>query len=186
MRKYGLYLTMLVAVLFCTTSCGDDDKDNHQERWMIANQNAFNAIRTNSGYKEIKSPGNEGSIFYKVIEEGDGTDSIYYTSTVTCYYKGWLIADYPELNFKNGHVFDKKLYDDGPPASFTAGGVIKGWSTALQHMKKGDKWEIWIPYQLGYERNGTIDQITKKISIPGYSTLVFELEILNVKGIDDK
>ena len=186
MKKYGLYLMMIAAALFCSTSCGnDDDKNNHQERWMIANQNAFNAIRTNSDYKELKSPGNEGSIFYKVLKEGDGTEPIYYTSSVECYYKGWLVADYPELNFKNGKIFDQKLFDDGPPVSFTVGGVVNGWSTALQHMKKGDKWEIWIPYQLGYEREDKKDP-NGKVTIPGYATLAFELEIMSVKGVDDK
>lgn len=179
MKKYGLYLMMLVAPLFCATSCGDDDDDNHLERWMVANQEALNAIAKNTEYKELKSPGNEGSIYYKVLEEGDGTDSIYYTSTVACYYKGWFVADYPELGFENGDVFDQKLFDDGTPYNISVGsGVIKGWTTALQHMKQGDKWEIWVPYQLGYGRSGYL-------SIPGYSTLVFEMEILKVQGIDN-
>ena len=186
MKRYGLYLIMIAVALFCSISCGDDEKDNHQQRWLVANQSALNAIKSNAEYKELKSPGNEGSIYYKVIKEGDGKDSIYYTSTVECFYKGWLIADYPELNFKNGHVFDKRLFDDGPPAIFSVSSVVKGWTTALQHMKKGDKWEIWVPYQLGYGRNGTEDPITKAITIPGYSTLVFEMEIVSVTGIDGK
>ena len=186
MKKYGLYLMMVAAALFCSTSCGKEEEDNHLERWMVANQQAFNAIKTNPEYKELKSPGNEGSIYYKVIKEGDGTDSIFYTSAVECFYKGWLIADYPELYFQNGHIFSQAFYDDGPPAFFTVGGVVDGWSTALQHMKKGDKWEIWIPYQLGYGRAGKVDPNTKRVLIPGYSTLVFEMEVVNVAGIDDK
>ena len=186
MKKYGLYLIMISVALFCTTSCGNEKEDNHLENWMITNQHALNAIIANSEYKELKSPGNEGSIYYKVINEGDGTDSIYYTSTVECFYKGWFIADYPEYNYEKGHIFDKALFDDGPPATFTLNGIVRGWSTALQHMKKGDKWEIWIPYQLGYGREGKIDPNTKRIIVPGYSTLVFEMEVVNVKGIDDK
>ena len=176
MRKYGLYMIMLAATLFCATSCGDDE-DNHLERWMIANQSAFNAIKADPDYKELQSTGNQGSIYYKVIKDGDGTDPIYYTSTVECYYKGWLVADYPELNIEKGFVFDQKLFDNGNPLSFVVGtGVINGWETALQHMVKGDKWEVYIPYQLGYGRAGGG-------SIPGYSTLVFEIEVVSVKGI---
>ena len=179
MKKYGLYLMMFVAALFCTTSCGDEE-DNHLERWMIANQNAINAIKANPDYKELKSTGNQGSVYYKVLEEGDGTDSILYTSTVECFYKGWLVADYPELNIEKGNVFDKLLFDDGYPLRFVVGtGVINGWETALQHMVKGDKWEVWIPYQLAYGRDGNS-------KIPGYSTLVFEIEVVSVKGIDGK
>lgn len=178
MKKYGFYLLTLVAILCFATSCGDDD-DNHLERWMLANQNVLNEIKANSEYKELRSPGNEGSIFYKVLEKGTGTEPILYTSTVTCYYKGSFVADYSEYNIEKGTVFDQKLFDDGPAASFSVGtGVIKGWTTALQHMVQGDKWEIYVPYQLGYGREGSG-------SIPGYSTLKFEIEVVTVKGIDD-
>ena len=188
MKKYGLYLMMLVTTLLCTTSCGDDE-DNHQERWMVANQNALNAIKANPEYKELKSPGNEGSVYYKVLKEGDGTDSIYYSSAIQCYYKGFLVADYPELYLEKGYVFDQALFDDGQPFTILSGftilladgrvsSVINGWKTVLQHMKKGDKWEVWIPYQLGYGRTGSG-------AIPGYSTIAFEIEVVNVKGIDN-
>ena len=179
MKKNFLYLTFFASTLFCLASCGKEE-DNHLERWMAANQQALNTIATNPEYKELKSPGNEGSIYYKVLKEGDGTDSIYYTSMVTCFYKGYFIADYPEYNIKNGRIFDQKLFDDGPPFNVIAGaeGLRNGWKTALYHMVEGDKWEIWIPYQLGYGREHYGD-------IPGYSTLVFEIEVIGVKGIDD-
>ena len=183
MKKNAVYLAILTA--FCCISSCSDDKEDHLNQWMMVNVNAFNAIKSNPEYKEIISPGNEGSIYYKVLQSGNGIDSIKYTSTVTCYYKGWLIADYPHYKFKAGHVFDQKLFDDGPPAQFTVSGLTGGWKTALQHMTKGEKWEIWVPYQLGYGREGSVDLYTGEIKIPGYSTLVFEMEVLKVKGIDD-
>jgi peptidylprolyl isomerase/FKBP-type peptidyl-prolyl cis-trans isomerase FklB len=179
MKKYGLYFIMIALATFATLSCSSDD-DNHLEKWMIANQQALNAIKTNPEYREIKSPGNEGSIYCKVLQKGGGRDSIYYTSTVSCYYKGWFAADYPQesSNIKNGTIFDRRLFDDGAPYSFTAGtGVISGWKTTLQNMVKGDKWEVWIPYQLAYGRSGYTEG-----NIPGYSTLVFEIEVVSVDG----
>ena len=173
------YILMMAITIICCVSACKKDGDDHLEKWMIANLNAFNAIKTNPEYRELQSPGNEGSIYYKVLQAGDGTDSIRYTSTVTCYYKGYLIADYPEENIEKGKVFDQRLFDDGPPRTFAVMNVINGWKTALQHMVKGDKWEIWVPYQLGYGSAGSSN------SIPGYSTLVFEMEITNVKGVDD-
>ena len=172
------FLWLAITILCCVSACKKDGED-HLEKWMIANMNAINAIRTNPEYIEIKSPGNEGSIFYKALQAGEGTDSIRYTSTVTCYYKGYFATDYPEQKIEKGKVFDQQLFDDGPPRTFAVMNVINGWKTALQHMVKGDKWEIWVPYQLGYGRDGSSN------SIPGYSTLVFELEITNVKGVDD-
>ncbi|MDR2680216.1 MAG: FKBP-type peptidyl-prolyl cis-trans isomerase [Tannerella sp.] len=175
MKKYGLYFMMILAASLAAVSCSDDD-DSHLDKWMVANQQAFNAVKTNPEYRELKSPGSEGSIYYKVLEKGEGTDSIYYTSVVSCYYKGWLVADYPEKNITEGDVFDRKLFDDGAPYSFTVGTtVIGGWKTALYGMVKGDKWEVWVPYQLAYGRSGSG-------SIPGYSTLVFEIEVVRVDG----
>lgn len=175
MKTYGLYFMMIAAISLAAISCSSDD-DSHLDEWMVANRQAFNAIKTNPEYRELKSPGNEGEIYYKVLEKGEGTDSIYYTSIVSCYYKGWFAADYPQNNIKKGDVFDRKLYDDGSPYSFTVGAdLISGRKTALYGMVKGDKWEVWIPYQLAYGRssNGTI---------PGYSTLVFEIEVVGVDG----
>ena len=186
MRKNVMCLMMAVAVLCCTASC-EDDKDDHRERWMIANTAAINALKSNPEYKELRSPGNEGSLYYKVLEAGTGTNPILYTSTVRCYYKGWYIADYPEYNITSGGVFEQQLFDDGPPISFTVNdadlSLIAGWKTALQHMVQGDKWEIWIPYQLGYGRNDFKASSSSR-PIPGCSTLVFELEIRSVRGID--
>ena len=175
MKKYTLIVMLFVMIFCCVSSCKKEG-DDHSERWMITNLSALNAIKANPEYREIKSPGNEGSIYYKVIQAGDGTDSIYYTSRISCYYKGYLIADYPEHGIIAGKVFDQRLFDDGPAMTFslTGSNLINGWKTALQHMVKGDKWEIWIPYQLGYGRSGSAP------SIPGYSTLVFEIEVVNI------
>ena len=182
MRKNVLYLMVIITVLGNVISCGDD-KENHKEKWMITNLGALNAIKVNPEYKELRSPGNEGSIYYKVLKAGEGTDTIRYTSAVKCYYKGWFIADYLQYNIKAGDTFDKQLFDDGPPATFNINSLMSGWKTALQHMVKGDKWEIWVPYQLGYGRDDY--KQTGRKTIPGYSTLVFEFEVTAVKNIDD-
>jgi len=177
---------LAMTVLCCVASC-KNEKDDHKERWMIANIGAINTIKSNPEYKEIPSPGNESSIYYKVLNAGDGTDTIRYTSRVSCYYKGWFVADYAQYNIKSGDKFDQQLFDDGPPGYFTINstGLINGWKTALQHMVKGDKWEIWIPYQLAYGRSGRTDS-KGNIIVPGYSTLVFELEVMSVFAIDDQ
>jgi len=51
-------------------------------------------------------------------------------------------------------------------------GVVDGFTTALQHMRKGDRWKVYIPYQLGYGESANS-------SIPGYSTLVFDITLNN-------
>ena len=61
-------------------------------------------------------------------------------------------------------------FDVNPGATY---GVVDGFSTALQHMQVGDKWEIWIPWELAYGANG-------RNPIPGHTMLVFEVELVDI------
>jgi len=100
---------------------------------------------------------------YKVLEQGDGPlpkD----TDTVECHYKGSLI---------DGTIFDSS-YQRGKPATFQVSGVIQGWIEALQMMKVGSKWMLYIPPDLAYGDRGAGPVIK-----PG-STLVFEVQVLGI------
>ena len=100
---------------------------------------------------------------YKVLTEGSGkTPKI--TDEVTVNYKGTFI---------DGTEFDSS-YKRGQPITFKANGVIKGWTEALQLMKEGSKWQLFIPPELGYGDRGAGP-------IPPNSTLVFEVELISVK-----
>jgi FKBP-type peptidyl-prolyl cis-trans isomerase FklB len=100
---------------------------------------------------------------YKVIKEGSGAMPRA-TDTVTVHYRGTLI---------DGTEFDSS-HSRGKPAAFRADRVIAGWKEALQLMKEGAKWELFIPPELAYgERGGRI---------PPNSALIFEVELLSVKS----
>ena len=101
---------------------------------------------------------------YKVISSGDGKMPKA-EDTVTTHYRGTLI---------DGREFDSS-YSRGQPASFPVKGVIKGWTEALQLMKVGDKWELYIPSELAY------GEAQRSELIQPNSTLVFELELLGIK-----
>jgi len=100
---------------------------------------------------------------YKILTAGAGPKPTA-TDTVTCNYKGMLL---------NGKEFDSS-YKRGHPESFPVGGVIKGWTEALQLMPVGSKWQLWIPADLGYGDHGAGSDIG-----PG-ETLVFEVELLAI------
>jgi FKBP-type peptidyl-prolyl cis-trans isomerase FklB len=108
--------------------------------------------------------GNIAELQYKVLTEGTG-DSPKAYDTVSVNYRGTLI---------NGTEFDSS-YKRGQPASFPVNGVIKGWTEALQLMKTGSKWQLFIPAELAYGDGGGGPQIG-----PG-ATLIFEVELLSIK-----
>ena len=101
---------------------------------------------------------------YKVLNSGNGA-SPKATDTVECHYEGRLIS---------GTVFDSS-YQRGETASFGVNQVIAGWVEALQLMKEGDKWQLYIPYNLAYGERGAGAQI------PPYATLIFDVELIKVK-----
>ncbi len=101
---------------------------------------------------------------YKVIAEGTGK-SPKATDTVTVNYRGTLI---------DGTEFDSS-YKRGQPATFAVGGVIPGWTEALQLMKEGAKWQLFLPPALAYGEKGAGNVI------PANSTLIFEVELISVK-----
>ena len=102
---------------------------------------------------------------YKVLKSGSGA-SPKITDTVSTHYRGTLI---------DGTVFDSS-YENGQPVSFPVSGVIRGWTEALQRMKVGDKWQLFIPSELAYGPRGAGRLIGPD------AVLVFELELLSVES----
>lgn len=102
-------------------------------------------------------------IYYKVLEIGEGKVSPTLRSIVSVHYKGNLI---------DGKEFDNS-YKRNCPEAFRLCDVIDGWQITLQQMHVGDKWIIYIPYEMGYGAKASGP-------IPAYSTLIFEIELLNV------
>ena len=105
----------------------------------------------------------EGGVQYKVLQEGDGA-SPSESDTVRVHYTGKLIS---------GKVFDSSVAR-GEPAEFRVGQVIKGWQMALQEMKVGSKWMLYIPPDLAYGERGSPGAIGPN------EVLVFEVELLDI------
>ena len=105
----------------------------------------------------------ESGLQYEVIVTGEGEKPTA-QSTVSVHYHG---------TFANGEVFDSSV-DRGQPAEFPVGGVIAGWTEALQLMTEGSKWRLTIPYDLAYGERGS------QGAIPPYATLVFDVELLSI------
>ncbi|MEB3902608.1 FKBP-type peptidyl-prolyl cis-trans isomerase [Pseudomonas putida] len=99
---------------------------------------------------------------YEVLTAGEGVKPSR-ENNVRTHYHGTLI---------DGTVFDSS-YERGQPAEFPVGGVIAGWTEALQLMNAGSKWRLYVPSELAYGAQGVG-------SIPPHSVLVFDVELLDV------
>lgn len=102
---------------------------------------------------------------YTEIRAGTGKTPTL-NSPCDCHYSGTLI---------DGTEFDSS-YKRGQPLTFAPNQVIAGWTEAMQLMKEGGKWELYIPSELAYGDSGAGG------AIPGGAALIFELELLTVKG----
>ena len=102
---------------------------------------------------------------YKIIHKGQSENTPSPTSMVKVHYHGTLI---------DGTVFDSSV-ERGSPATFGVGQVIKGWTEALQLMKAGDKWKLYIPSDLAYGPRGAGGKIGPN------SALIFEVELLSIE-----
>ena len=101
---------------------------------------------------------------YKVIQSGTGKTPKA-TDTVETNYRGTLV---------DGTEFDSS-YKRGQTATFPVNGVIAGWTEALQKMKEGDKWQLFVPSNLAYGERGAGREIGPN------ATLIFEVELIAVK-----
>lgn len=101
---------------------------------------------------------------YQILTSGSGK-SPSVTNRVKCHYTGMLL---------DGTVFDSSV-QRGEPAEFGVNQVIAGWTEALQLMKEGDKWRLFIPSDMAYGARGAGN------SIPPHATLIFDVELIEVK-----
>jgi len=101
---------------------------------------------------------------YEVLKQGTGLTPTL-DDTVIVHYTGKVY---------NGETFDNS-YDRGEPLELDLNSVIEGWKIGIPLMKKGSKYRFFVPYSLGYGERGSGP-------IPPYSTLIFEVELLDIKS----
>jgi FKBP-type peptidyl-prolyl cis-trans isomerase FklB len=138
-------------------------------RETVAKRNAAAAaevLARNAHEKGVRTT-NSG-LQYRVLVAGNAkAASPQPNDQVMVNYRGRLI---------DGTEFDSS-YARGQPATFTPSGVIRGWQEALGMMKPGAKWQIWVPPELGYGD-------ASRPPIPPNSLLIFEVELVSVRGPD--
>lgn len=149
---------------------GAKEAEATMQRYMQATMMKRSAIAKAQGEKFLRENKTKGGVKttasglqYKVVAEGTGKSPTT-ADRVTVHYTGKLT---------DGTVFDSSV-QRGQPATFRVNQVIPGWTEALQMMKEGDKWTLYIPYTLGYGERGSPP------TIPPFATLIFEVELMKV------
>ncbi len=128
-----------------------------------SNAEAGRAFLTANRQKEGVKTTSSG-LQYKVVDKGAGKKPSR-DSTVTVHYRGRLL---------DGTEFDSS-YKRNQPATFQVGGVIPGWTEALQLMQEGARWRLYIPSELAYGERGAGPMIGPN------ATLIFDVELISVK-----
>lgn len=183
----------LMALVFALASCSESsDGVEEYPDWQHTNDTYFEKLYTatkakidqgDTSWKIIRSWSLESEaatkpyhyIIAHVESEGDGSIRPFYNDSVRVHYRGHLI---PSTSYKSGYVFDQSYQGTfnsatAVPAKFQVSGVVNGFATALLNMHLGDRWEVYIPYYLGY---GTDASQT----IPGGSTLIFNIDLVGI------
>lgn len=125
------------------------------EKFLAENKTKDSVITTASGLQ------------YKVLVAKEGPKP-QATDSVKVHYQGFLV---------DGTKFDSSI-DRGEPITFPLNQVIPGWTEGVQLMSVGSKYKFYVPYALGYGEKGAGNG-----AIPGFSTLIFEVELLDIKPL---
>jgi len=139
-------------------------KDAMQKQQAAGKKEGEDFLAANKGKEGVVTL--PSGLQYKILTAGTGPKPTA-SDTVLCNYRGTLV---------NGTEFDSS-YNRGQPLKFPVGGVIKGWTEALQLMPVGSKWQLFIPSDLAYGESGNQ-------GIPPNSALIFEVELVSIESGD--
>lgn len=183
----------LFAFLLLPVSCSEEsDEVEEYPNWEKTNTDYWNTLYAetteriaagDTSWKILKKwslpdtthTANTQYVVVHVLNEGTGSGSPLYTDSVRVHYTGRLL---PSTSYKNGYQFDSSFTDGSSaetsaPAQFLVSQLTDGFSTAVQHMHIGDKWEVYVPSDLGYGDSGSGS------IIPGHSVLIFEIQLVS-------
>lgn len=197
MKKSILWVIgLLFSVSFTVVSCDETTgvPDPYTD-WEVRNQLYIDSIakvaRANMGtevgqwrvvhtYKfdpplNDLNPNVNDYVYCKILENGTGTVNPLFTDSVEVHYRGQLIPLYDGSKLVFDQSFQGELNSNvaEPIVVDIDGNWIEGWKIVLQEMVEGDRWEVYIPQEHAYDTYG-------KGSVPGYSTLIFDMQLVKI------
>ena len=195
MKKSFFIPSLLVALAFAFAACEETAEPSAYDNWRERNDAFIDSIRTVTGENylamelgklyaiEVQDGGTTEGLQYtyakKLVDNPDGT-RLLATDNVEMYYRGTLINGVEfDGNFDGYGALDRQIpldpaqmknpTDFDEPATMSVGGMIGGVEWVLQHARTGERWIIYIPYNVGYGASSSG-------SVPAYSALTFDVE----------
>ncbi|MEY4925851.1 MAG: hypothetical protein RI894_287 [Bacteroidota bacterium] len=149
-------ISLFLMAIFFFAHCEPDQatiftQDKQKIADYIAKNNLSGVVTTETG------------LSYRITDNGTTATKPVSTSTVACYYKGYLL---------DGSVFDSYDRSKGAATVFSLSRVIPGWTEGIPKINKGGKAQLFIPSKLGYGTSGTS-------GIPANSVLIFDVELID-------
>lgn len=176
-----LLLTLSFSLYSCSEESGTEDE---YADWQTRNDAIVKVWANDPSLTRIKSytedPTTEGDptyyVYVKKLEETEnlGSPRPLFTDTVRVAYRGRLI---PSASYPNGYVFDQSFIGDfswktSAMTQLRCGSFIEGFTTALMDMRVGDRWLVYIPYQMAYGSGSST-------TYPAYSNMIFEIALFD-------
>lgn len=159
MLSYSLILFLFATILLVSSASADGKKKGDMAAYnKRTGAKYLEEVAQKEGIIELKS-----GMLVEILKTSDKADA-----------KSPTVSDTCEVTY-SGTLKDGSKFDAGT-TSFAPNQVIKGWTEAMQLMAEGDKWKLYIPYNLAYGERGSPPRI------PPYAPLVFEIEIHKVKA----
>lgn len=193
-KKIIIFLLSIVPV-FSLFSCSESEAEEGEfANWQERNETYFNniyaqaiasstdqldTIRSYSLNTSVTTSPDDYIVVDK-LESGTSTSgSPMFTDSVKMSYRGRFI---PTTNYTEGYVFDQTFSGEfswesvHTTSELKVNGVVKGFTTALLNMRIGDRWRVYIPYNLGYGTSGYYNS-NNVLVVPGYTTLIFDVAL---------
>ena len=196
MKRILATSVLLAATLASFISCAETKDTDDHANWKERNASYISSIASKCSdltpqtakkgdmfrllsynlSKDNDDLGDGSFVYCQVLQKGEGTVSPNFTDSIRINYRVRLI---PTDNYPDGQVIDRSFMtakldpNVNIPSSFKVSSLIEGVATAIINMHCGDFWMVYIPYGLGY---GSKD----KSSIPGYSALIYEINLTEI------
>lgn len=193
------FLLSLLVVSLAFASCSETKEESKYDNWRERNEAFIDSLQQVVDNKTdpnlvplVDQRDKSQKIFFKKRAGYEQTDDRrpLLTSLVKAYYRGMLIDEevfaatpsprFYTTQYEHLTVFDGNITGDDPTEfdslrEFSVNKVINGWTEVLQWMRPGERWEVYIPWKSAYGESGSG-------SIPGYSTLIFDLYLVEISN----